>query len=85
MDGNVLTVGIFQKDRRVTAKDVTAPLLRIALEIDPKAQAGAVALTMKKAKVIPADIGAFTYDPVTDLTKAHMDTIDIAVGTLQAG
>jgi hypothetical protein len=86
MDKNVLTVGIFQKDRRVTAKDVTSPLLRIALEIDPtKAAAGAVSLTVLKAKVIPADIGAFTDDPVTVLTKAHMDPIDIAVGTLQAG
>jgi hypothetical protein len=85
LDGNVLTVGIFQKDRRVTAKDVSAPLLRIALEIDPKGQAGAVPLTLKKAKVIPADIGAFTDDPATVLTKAHMNPIEIAVGTLQAG
>ena len=84
MDGNVLTVGIFQKDRRVTAKDASSPLLRIALEIDPKGQAGSIPLVLRKAKVIAADIGAFTDDPVTVLTKAHLDPIDIAVGTLKA-
>jgi hypothetical protein len=84
LEGNILTVGIFQKDRRVTAKDVTKPLLRIALEIAANAHAGTIFLDLKKAKVIPADIGAFTDDPATVLTKAHMDPIVIAVGTLQA-
>jgi hypothetical protein len=84
MDGNVLTVGIFQKDRRVAAKDASRPLLRIAIELDGKAPAGRIPLTLKKAKVLPDDIGAYTDDPVTVLTKSHLDKIDIAVGTLQA-
>jgi len=84
MDGNVLTVGIFQKDRRVTAKDASQPLLRIAIELDAKAQPGPIPLTLKKAKVLPEDIGAYTDDPLTVLSKSHLETIDIALGTLQA-
>jgi len=84
MDGNVLTVGIFQKDRRVAAKDASKAWLRIAIELDAKAQPGRIPLTLKKAKVLPDDIGAYTDDPLKVLSKSHLDQIDIAVGTLQA-
>jgi hypothetical protein len=84
MDGNILTVGIFQKDRRYTAKDAGAPLLRIALEVSPGVLAGAVIpLALKKAKFLPGDIGAYTDDQLSILNKSRLDVIDIAVGTLQ--
>jgi hypothetical protein len=84
MDGNILTVGIFQKDRRASAKDATAPLLRIALEIDAKGQSGTIPLEMKKAKLLPADIGGYNDDPALVMSKSRLDKVVIAVGTLQA-
>jgi hypothetical protein len=84
MDGNVLTVGIFQKDRRYTAKDSGAPLLRIALDLIPSSVVGSIPLTVKKAKVLPGDIGAYTDSQLDILTKTHLDAISIAVGTLHA-
>jgi hypothetical protein len=85
MDGNVLTVGIFQKDRRYTAKDAGAPLLRIALDLIPSSVVGAIPLTVKKAKVLPGDIGGdYTADQLGIITKTHLDSISIAVGTLHA-
>lgn len=84
MDSNVLTVGIFQKDRRVAAKDASQPLLRIAIEPD-HATVGQIPLTLKKARVLPEDIGAYTDDPATVLTKSRLGPIDIAVGALKAG
>ncbi len=84
MDGNVLTAGIFQKDRRVAAKDASQPLLRIAVEL-VQFVPGQIPLTLKKARTLPDDIGAYTDDPATVLTKSHLETIDIAVGTLKAG
>ena len=44
--GNVLTVGIFQKDRRASAKDSGQPLCQIALEYDSAAN-------LKAGDVIP--------------------------------
>jgi hypothetical protein len=84
MDGNILTVGIFQKDRRYTAKDAGAPLLRIALELIPASAKGAIPLTLKKAKMLPGDIGAYTDSDLDIVTKTHLDAITIAVGTLHA-
>jgi hypothetical protein len=84
MDGNILTVGIFQKDRRYTAKDAGAPLLRIALELKPTSAKGSIPLVLKKAKVLPGDIGAYTDSQLDIATKTHLDTITIAVGTLSA-
>jgi hypothetical protein len=84
MDGNVLTVGIFQKDRRYTAKDSGAPLLRIALELIPSSVVGPIPLTLKKAKVLPGDIGAYTDSQQDIITKTHLDTITVAVGSLHA-
>jgi hypothetical protein len=85
MDGNVLTVGIFQKDRRYTAKDAGAPLLRIALELIPTSVTGPIPLTVKKAKILPGDIGAYTDSELDIATKSHLDTISIALGTVHVG
>ncbi|MFZ1613395.1 MAG: hypothetical protein WAT51_04445, partial [Holophaga sp.] len=39
--GNLLTAGIFQKDRRATAKDSAQPLCQIAIEFDASAKLNA--------------------------------------------
>jgi hypothetical protein len=92
--GNVLTVGIFQKDRRFSAKDSGVPLLQIALELDNAAGLHAgdtVALSVPKARIIPGDIGApgitgwtSTAELNDAQAKAHTLPIAISVGTLVA-
>jgi hypothetical protein len=83
MEGNILTVGIFQKDRRVSAKDVGSPLLRIAIELGANAKSGAIPLQVLKAKMLPGDIG--NLNSQLDLfNKSHLNSITIALGTLQA-
>jgi hypothetical protein len=91
MPGNVLTVGIFQKDRTVSAKSTHLPVLSIALEVAPGTQPGPLALSVVKARMIPEDIGgpvSGPYDPQAVLppsviAKSHLQPIDIAVGNLQ--
>jgi len=84
--GNVLTVGIFQKDRRVSPKPSGVPLARIALEVDPAAglRAGApLPLEVLKAKYSPEDIGAFSPTPTQEQAeKGHGVLFTLAVGTL---
>jgi len=86
--GNLLTVGIFQKDRRASAKDSGAPLARIALELDGAAglHAGdALALQVTKARYSPEDIGAFSPDPTQEMAdKGKALDFTLAVGTLHA-
>jgi hypothetical protein len=82
MDGNILTVGIFQKDRRYTAKDAGSPLLRIAIELVPTSVVGAIPLTLRKAKMLPGDIGAYTDSDLDIQTKTHLNTIIIDLGTV---
>ncbi len=86
--GHVLTVGIFQKDRRATAKESGQPLCRIALEFDAAAnlKAGdALALTITKARHMAEDIGAFSTTVTYDMAaKSHLVDMNIAVGTLSA-
>jgi hypothetical protein len=85
--GNVLSVGIYQKDRDQAPQDSGAPLCQIALRLDP---AGSVPLysnlplNLQKAKVIPEDIGQVTDDQWTLDKKMRMADITIAVGTLTA-
>jgi hypothetical protein len=79
--GNVLTVGIFQKDRRLAAKRSDVPLLRIALAIEPGAAAGSVPLLVQKARIMPEDIGGYT-DGVAMLQKSHLEPIKIAIGAI---
>ena len=85
--GNVLSVGIYQKDRDQSAKDSGAALCQIALSLDTT-QAPTVgttlALSQLKAKVIPEDIGRETDDMWTLDRKMRMADISIAIGTLSA-
>ncbi|MCI0673148.1 MAG: hypothetical protein L0Y64_22085 [Myxococcaceae bacterium] len=86
--GNLLTVGVFQKDRRATAKDSGATLLQIALEFD--AAAGLTAgqelpLTITKSKYQAEDIGEFQIFPTYEMVaKAPLVDMPIAVGSLRA-
>jgi hypothetical protein len=91
MPDNVLTVGIFQKDRHLTAKSTNVPLLSIALDISKSGAAGAVPLEVLKARIIPEDIGGAVdgpYDPqailpTAVLAKSQLQPIEISVGNLQ--
>jgi hypothetical protein len=91
--GNILTVGIFQKDRRFSPKDSGSTLCQIALELDSTAtvnKGDALTLSVPKAKIIPGDIGgsaAFPYwasnaEFDDARSKAHAVPISISVGTL---
>lgn len=85
--GNLLSVGIYQKDRDQAAQDSGATLCQIALQFDAAAalSTGApLALSIPKAKVVPEDIGAVTDDAWTLDKKMRMTDITIAVGTLTA-
>jgi len=90
--GNLLTVGIFQKDRRLSAKDSGAPLCQIALEVDPAANLAtgtALPLSVPKARFIPGDIGPTTLtltaaEYLEAQTKGHLVPMTVAVGTLAA-
>lgn len=86
--GNVLTVGLFQKDRRASAKDSGAALFSIALEFDRTAGIHAgqgLRLEVLKAAYMGEDIGgsdfAATYEKAA---KAHTEPFTLAVGTLLA-
>lgn len=84
--GNKLTVGIFQKDRRASAKDSGVPLCQIALELDPTAKLSAgesLSLQIVKAKYIAEDIGAFSPTPTAEMVaKAKPVDFTLAVGQL---
>lgn len=86
--GNVLTVGIFQKDRRASAKDSGATLLQIALEFDPAAGlhvGDVLALAITKSRYLPEDIGAFSGTPTYEMiTKSKPLDMPIALGALRA-
>ncbi len=90
--GNILSTGIFQKDRSFPAKDATQPLVQVAIELVPGSpgvsadatnQTAAYGLSVIKARMIPADIGApdFRLTPEA-IAKAKLQDIEIAVGTI---
>lgn len=86
--GNLLTVGLFQKDRRADAKDSGSPLLQIALEFDgaAKLQSGAeLPLQITRARYMADDIGAFSVVPTPDqIAKARLVDMTIQLGVLHA-
>jgi hypothetical protein len=81
--GNLLTVGIFQKDRTVPAVDSSVPVLRIKLVLAADAKAGSLKLSVTKAKFMPEDIGG-TTNGISILQKSHLVPAVVSVGTLQA-
>lgn len=86
--GNLLTVGIFQKDRRANAKDSGAPLLQIAFELDAAADLTVgqeLPLAITKSKYQAEDIGAFSVTPTYEMiAKAPLEDMSIALGSLRA-
>jgi hypothetical protein len=86
--GNLLTAGIFQKDRRASAKDSGQPLFQIALELSPSAtvhSGDALPLQITKSKYMAEDIGAFSPVPTPEMrAKAHLVPATIALGSLHA-
>jgi hypothetical protein len=86
--GNLLTVAVFQKDRRIPPKESGQPLLQIALSLAPSAGATpgqALALTIEKARHMAEDIGPFSVEPTYAMAaKAHLVDMPVAVGTLTA-
>jgi hypothetical protein len=86
--GNKLTVGLFQKDRRASAKDSGAPLLQIGLELAQSAGARAgdeLLLLIPKSQFMAEDIGAFSPSPTVEMVqKGHLQNMTIAVGSLHA-
>lgn len=92
--GNVLSTGIFQKDRTRVPKAPDHPVVQVAIELAPGAPAiardswqmsTAYALQVVKARIVPADIGGmdFILTP-TVIAKAKMQDIEIAVGAIEA-
>jgi hypothetical protein len=92
--GDVLSTGLFQKDRTNTPKALTAPLVQVAVTladvatIDPgKLPVGGhpYSLGVPKARMIPADIGGMDFTLSVDtIAKAKMVDIAVAVGTVTA-
>ena len=85
--GNLLSVGIYQKDLAHGAKDSGSPLCQIALEFNASAglaTGDVLPLAVPKAKVIPEDIGSPSDAAWTLDQKMRMADIQIAVGTLSA-
>ena len=88
LPGNILTAGIFQKDRAQPAIDSgAAPLCQVALKLDTTAglHAGdALSLSVPKARVIPEDIGTLTDTMLVLSKKARLQDITISVGASAA-
>jgi hypothetical protein len=85
--GNLLTAGIFQKDRAQGAQDSGSALCQIALVFDarPALMSGtAIPLQMVKAKVIPEQIGQAGDSNWQLAHEMQLADISIAVGTLTA-
>jgi hypothetical protein len=83
--GNLLTVGIFQKDRDQGAQESGVPLCQIAVDFDPAANlvpGATLELTVTKAKVIPEDIGDVRDDPFFLDKKLDLVDIKLAVGAV---
>jgi hypothetical protein len=92
--GDVLSTGIFQKDRTNSAKDSTAPLVQVAVTLADfhgttidavNATPDPFGLHVVKARIVPADIGGMNFTLTTDvLKKAKMADITVDVGVVTA-
>lgn len=90
LPNNVLTTGIFQKDRRLDSVAVDTALVQIAVEFDATllkdVNAGeTLSLNVIKSRIIPDDIGGTgaTESYAALMEKAHLDDISISVGMLK--
>jgi hypothetical protein len=92
--GDILSTGIFQKDRTNGPKDSAAPLVQVAVSLADfsklsvgtvNASADPYGLHVVKARLVPSDIGGmdFTLSPEV-LVKAKMLDIAIDTGTITA-
>jgi hypothetical protein len=87
LPGNVLSVGVYQKDRNWPARDSGAALLRVIVDFDGSANLAPgtpITLSVVKAKTIPGDIGSVIDDPSVLLKKLRMKDVTIAVGKVLA-
>ena len=92
--GDVLSTGIFQKDRTNAPKDSAAPLVQVAVTLADftKVDFGAVlaatdpyGVHVVKARIVPADIGGMNFTLTTDvIKKAKMIDIAVDTGTITA-
>jgi hypothetical protein len=89
--GDVLSTGIFQKDRTFAAKSLTQPLVQVAITLAPGGPGAtpsgpggdSYALQVVKARMVPDDIGGFDFQLTpTVIAKAKMADIDVAVGLI---
>ena len=81
--GNLLTVGIFQKDRTLDSVDSSVAVVRIKLGLAANAKPGTLGLKVVKAKVMPDDIGG-SSNGQSIVQKSNLAPVVISVGTLQA-
>ena len=92
--GDVLSTGIFQKDRTNAPKDSVAPLVQVAVTLadftktdfaTASASTDPYGLHVVKARIVPADIGGMNFTLTTDtLKKAKMADITVDTGTITA-
>ena len=91
---DVLSTGIFQKDRTNGPKDSTAPLVQVVVTLADfnatnvatvNASSDPYGLHVVKARIVPSDIGGANFQLTTDtLKKARMQDITVDTGTVTA-
>jgi hypothetical protein len=92
--GDVLSTGIFQKDRTNVPKDSAAPLVQIAVTLGDftkldlatvNASTDPYGVHVVKARIVPADIGGMDFQLSADvIAKARMQDITVDTGTITA-
>ena len=92
--GDVLSTGIFQKDRTNSPKDSVAPLVQVAVTLADftkvtvdtvNASSDPYGLHVVKARIVPADIGGMNFALTTDvIKKAKMIDVAVDVGVITA-